>query len=632
MSLSDPLILLAILVLSLLILVGLLPFGLRWLAQRNRETRRRLAGETAALDRHLLNSAERLRPFGRMKAVHFQEQREAVRQHLLKAREERREIDGRLSRLRLVEFPATGWPGEFFLRQPAYYVLIPFEAWHLRQAGRLAARIRGSLEAAGTEQENLHQLPQALRQAAMDLQSQSLPKVAQALEVEKTAGLGRLDALYGRLQNLQQRTADLVGSLRTIPAAQDDQTDELALELESITNTTAQLEEEIAAVHNRRSSLDGQREQLRASYDSLLQSLPTDRPTVNLAPILEHIDVLFEEADEQRGRLAFDSYGAMLKLTGQFTDLGRRLFETGLDLEQLVKIRQVPQFSELVKPVLNQWPPLIQQAHQLLEPDNDNIDAGIHALSEMTGRIQVQAQKILTDYEKTINQIEAHADKAMDDLATSWDKLQTILPLTVPDPLAASYHALWPKREAARGVPALLETFVREAGHLSQEINATCANLLDHQRHMQETIGRLPAILAEAQELSQDWQCLQRLAEQLAALRASLENLAQTAFTTNTREAVNQRLTEFQEQADQLSRIQEELRFEAHEIERLDNMIRDHWQALQDNPADVSEAKYNRAVKMTDTQYDRALSAEQCKTARAALEKCLSYVEKLALN
>jgi hypothetical protein len=250
----------------------------------------------------------------------------------------------------------------------------------------------------------------------------------------------------------------------------------------------------------------------------------------------------------------------------------------------------------------------------------------------MAGRIQAQAQQILADHQQALGQIESRADQSLDSLAAAWGKVQAISPLAGPDPLAQSYHALWPKREAARGIPQLLENFIAEAGQLTRHIDATRANLQDHQRHMQETLGRLPTILADAQKTAEDWLCLQRLSEQLAARRVSLENIYQQTFTSNTIKEINNHTTEFQQEVDQLSRIQEELRFEAHEIGRLDNMIRDHWEAIQDNPAGLSEAKINRAVKMTDTQYERALSAERCQDTRAALEKCLSYVEKLALN
>lgn len=632
MSLSGPLILLAILVLSLLILVGLLPFGLRRLAHRNRAVRRQLAIETAALDHNLLDSAERLRPFHKMKAVHFQEQREAVRRPLLEAREERRGIDRRLARLRLVQPPAGGWPGEFFLRQPAHYVTIPLDSWHLWQAGRHAARIRTSLEAAAAEQETLHQLPQALRQAAADLRDQTLPTLVNALQTERVAGLGRLEPLEERLQQLQQKTTGLAANLRVSPAAQDDKADELALELEAITGTAAQLEEEIAALHQRRLALDSHRQQIRTNHNTFLQSLPPNHTPENLTPILQHIDALFQKADQQRGRQEFEKCEECLNAAGQFTELSWRLYQTGRELEQLVDVQQVSPLADQIRPVLNQWPPLIQQSHQLLQPNNDNVSAGTHALYELAGRIQTQAQHILAEHRQIIGQIEARADQALDTLAAAWDSLQAVLPLAQPDPLADKYHALWPKREAARGVPQLLEDFSTEAGQLTNQIDATRATLQDHQRQMQETLGRLPKILAEAQETAQDWLCLQRLAEQLAALRTSLENLYQTTFAANTREEVNKRISDFKLQTELVNQKWEELRFEAHEIGRLDGMIRDHWQAIQDNPAELSEAKINRAVKLTDSQYERALAAERCKDTRAALEKCLSYVEKLALN
>jgi DNA repair exonuclease SbcCD ATPase subunit len=238
----------------------------------------------------------------------------------------------------------------------------------------------------------------------------------------------------------------------------------------------------------------------------------------------------------------------------------------------------------------------------------------------------------LAEHQQILDKVEGLADQALDNLAAAWANLQAVLPLAQPDPLAASYHALWPKREAARGIPQLLEDFAVDAGQLTRQVNATLATLQDQLRYVQETLGRLPKVLAEAQQTAEDWRSLQNLAQQLAALRAALENLSQETFAVNTREDVNKRLTEFQQQAEQIARIQEELRFEAHEIGRLDKIIRDHWEAIQDNPMGLSEAKINRAVKMTDTQYERALSAERCQDTRAALEKCLSYVENLALN
>jgi hypothetical protein len=250
----------------------------------------------------------------------------------------------------------------------------------------------------------------------------------------------------------------------------------------------------------------------------------------------------------------------------------------------------------------------------------------------MAVRIQSQAQKVLDEHQQVMNQIESQADKALDELAAAWDKVQAITPLAGPDPLAQSYHALWPKRETARGVPQLLETFIAESGQLTRQIDGTRSNLQDHQRQMQEMLGRLPKILAEAQTTAEDWLSLQRLSEQLAAIRAALDERYQIAFTANTIESVNSHIAQFQSQVDQLFYIQEELRFEANEIERLDTMIRQHWEALQQNSEGISEAKYNRAVRMTDTQYENALSAERPKDTRAALEKCLSYVEKLALN
>lgn len=632
MSLSGPLILLAILVLSLLLLVGLLPFALRALANRNRETRRRLYGETAALDRSLLESAERLRPFRNMKALHFQQQRELVRDHLVEAREERKTIDSRLEHVRLPQPPVEGWPSEFFLRQPSHYINIPLDTWHLWQIGRLISTVKTSLDAAHNEQETLQDLPNALRQAAVDLREQSLPSLVRAIQIEKAAGLGLLDPLELRLQQQQKRTAALAGRLIAGTAVEDNQTDELAIELENITEITDKIEEELTSIHRRRIKIDENRRRILIGYENLRQTLPISRVPENLALVIEHIDNLIRDADQHRGRLEFDQCEHCLDAVQQFADLSQQLYQTGMTLERLAEIQSLSPLAEKITPILNQWPPLIQQTRELLHPPDEMTASGVKALLEMAGRIQVQAQKVLDDHQQAMNQLESQADKALDELAAAWDKVQAIMPLSGPDPLAQSYHALWPKREAARGVPQLLDTFVVEAGNLTRQIDATRANLQDHQRHMQETLGRIPKILADAQNTAEDWISLQRMSEQLAAIRAALEERYQITFTANTIESVNGHIAQFQGQVDQLFHVQEELRFEASEIERLDQMIRQHWDALQQNSEGISEAKYNRAVRMTDTQYENALSAERTKDTRAALEKCLSYVEKLALN
>jgi hypothetical protein len=612
--------------------VGGLPFALRALANRNRETRRRFYGETAALDRSLLDSAERLRPFRNMKALHFQQQRELVREHLVEAREERKTIDSRLERTRLSQPPAKGWPGEFFIRQPAHYVNIPLDTWHLWQAGRLISKIKTSLEAANKEQETLHDLPNALRQAAVDLREQSLPALVRAIQTEKAVGLGRLDPIELRLQQLQKRTAALAGRLIAGTAVEDNQTDELAVELESITEIAVKIEEELTTIHQRRIKIDEYRRRSLTNYETLRQALPISRVPENLASVIQHIDVLYKDADMHRSRLEFDQGERCLNAAQKFSELSQQLYATGQTLEQLADIQSISPLAEKIIPILNQWSPLIQQTRQLLQPPDEMTVSGVKASLEMAVRIQSQAQKVLDEHQQVMNQIESQADKALDELAAAWDKVQAITPLAGPDPLAQSYHALWPKREAARGVPQLMETFIAESGQLTRQIDGTRSNLQDHQRQMQEMLGRLPKILAEAQTTAEDWLSLQRLSEQLAAIRAALDERYQIAFTANTIESVNSHIAQFQSQVDQLFYIQEELRFEANEIERLDTMIRQHWEALQQNSEGISEAKYNRAVRMTDTQYENALSAERPKDTRAALEKCLSYVEKLALN
>jgi hypothetical protein len=175
-----------------------------------------------------------------------------------------------------------------------------------------------------------------------------------------------------------------------------------------------------------------------------------------------------------------------------------------------------------------------------------------------------------------------------------------------------------------------------EAGQLTRQVTATRATLQDRQREMSGMLARLPAILAQAQVAAEDWLCLQRLAEQVAARRVVLENLYHEAFTPanrgTTREEAERQIADFSRQSAELNKVYDELLYEAREIGRFDKIIRDHWQAIQDNPAGLDEAKVDRAVKMTDTQYERAMSAENCKDTRAALEKCLNYVEKLALN
>lgn len=632
MSLSGPVLLLAILVLSLLLLVGVMPFALRALANRNRETRRRLYGETAALDRSLLDSAERLRPFRNMKALHFQQQRELVRDHLVEAREVRKTIENRLIRVRLPQPTASGLPSEFFIRRPAHYVNIPLDTWHLWQVGRLISKVKTRLEAAHSEQEKLLDLPNALRQAAVDLREQSLPALVRAIQTEKAVGLGRLDPIELRLQQLQKRTAALAGRLIAGTAVEDRQTDDLAIELESITEVADKIEEELTTIHQRRIRIDEYRRRALTSYDTLRQTLPISRVPENLTPVIQHIDVLYKDADSHRGRLEFDQGERCLHAALQFAELSQQLYTTGQMLEKLTEIQTNSPLAEQITPILNQWPPLIQQTRELLQPPDEMTISGIKAVLEMAVRIESQAQKIWDDHQRAMNQIESQADKALDELAAAWEKVQAITPLAGPDPLAQSYHALWPKREAARGVPQLLETFVAEAGQLTRQIDAARSNLQDHQRQMQELLGRLPKILAEAQTTAEDWLSLQRLSEQLAAVRTALEERYQNTFTANTIESVNSNIAQFQSQVDQLFYIQEELRFEASEIERLDGMIRQHWEALQQNSEGISEAKYNRAVRMTDTQYENALSAERPKDTRAALEKCLSYVEQLALN
>lgn len=609
-----------------------MPFGLRWLSARNRETRRRLNRETADMDHTLLDAAQRLRPFHKMQAHHYQEQREAVRKPLLEAREERREIDRRLIRTRIVEPPKNRWPGQFFLRQPAHYITIPLNTWHLWQVGRSIKSIHTSLEEAAAQQQSLHQITQALEQAATTLHTQTLPALSQTLQSEKAAGLGRTDPYDEQLHHLRQRTANLTGSLRAGPAPEDRQTDKLALELEAITTAAAKLQDEVGTIRRRRVALDEQRRQALHNHNTLLQNLSPNRVPDNLAPIIDHIDTLLDQAITLRQQHEFDKGEACLALVAQFTELNWRLYETGKLLDHLTEIQQVSPLNDRIKATRNQWPSLVNQSHQLTQPNTDNVAAGIHACSETAVRIQKLAQQILAEHQQILNQVEGRANNALDTLAASWANLQAVLPLTQPDPLAESYHALWPKREAARGVPELLENFIVDSANLTRQINATLNTLQDQLRYVQETLGRLPKILAEAQQMTEEWRSLQKLAERLAALRANLENLSQETFAVNTREEVNNRLAAFHQQAEEVAQVQEELRFEAHEIGRLDKIIRDNWEAIQDNPMGLSEAKINRAVKMTDTQYERALSAERCQDARAALEKCLSYVENLALN
>jgi hypothetical protein len=352
--------------------------------------------------------------------------------------------------------------------------------------------------------------------------------------------------------------------------------------------------------------------------------------------LVQHIEKLLEEAEQQRGRQEFEAAGQILEVAQRFTDVSWGLHQTERELQRLVEIQPLSPLAAQIKGVLDQWPALVKQAHQLARPRTQNLAAALSAVAETAARIQGQSQRMVAEHQAAMDKVEGRADAALDQLAAAWEALQTVLPLAQPDPLADSYHALWPKREAAHGNPAALEAFILEAGQLTRHVTATRATLQDRQREMSGMLARLPAILAQAQVAAEDWLCLQRLAEQVAARRAVLENLYHEAFTPanrgTTREVAERQIADFSQQSAELNKVYDELLYEAREIGRFDKIIRDHWQAIQDNPAGLDDAKVDRAVKMTDTQYERAMSAENCKDTRAALEKCLNYVEKLALN
>jgi hypothetical protein len=612
---------LTVLVITLFFIVVLLlvlPEGLRLLAQRGAQQRRELEREAAGLGRELQEAANRLRPFRELTARVYQAHYGRAREELQQAVTSYQQALARLQALPRVSLPETGLAAPFFMRDVGLYSRAPRNwAWLKRSTAEMAAA-RTALAEAQKGIDELAQVPLTLRRQSHLLAAERLGRVQKDLEAEEAAGIAALADFAEQRRSLASEAEALQQLLQREPGAPLSQLNALALALEKVDEATATLEADVKEVQEARAALDRRRREVETARNRVQGAVDSDGPEA-ITGLIEEADNLLEEVDHLRPKRAFAGAETALGDALAYVQLANALHLAAAQVAALEAIADDVPDPEGALRLQGELDELLEAAEELTGAvEGERRPEAVARLRQQAERLQSTAGEVVARHRQLTAQLEGEADKAMAALATAWNRLQgTVAPLP-GEMLAQRYQALQRQRRAAAGRPVLLEPFVGDATALTAEMKELTDYLQKNLQWAAEVRVELDELLGEAQGIAGEWRSLQPYFKVMQEETAAIFQMNPAGHgLAGAEETFNEMQTRYDRARDNYDNLIAE-RQRLYKVEERIILAQD---TIQSRAAEMDETMLERAFELAQSYYAEARGAVTVDLAESSLQE-----------
>ncbi len=641
----------------LLLLLGLLPEGLRWLAQRNLQQRQQLVQAVRALEQELETLASQLDPFHSLQAPQYRRIDDQATQRLAEVQAGRQAL-ATADSLSFPRLMAVSWAVQHFISYPRDAVRI-WQTWgRLRQMQRLVALGQQTLAAAHAELGRLHQMPQQFRQeSAQGLQR--LEQIHGRLQQERSAGIEGLRQLWQRYGRLRQQAVQLDQQLNVSTTISLEEADQLGQALHGLAEELTKLEEETAVAQQARQALDEALTHSRQTQAQLTAQDPPAQPTA-LRLLLHLSHTLQEETAALRRQAQFAQASQLLTGCHALLPLAATLLSTRKQVHALLPLmpdsvdpgpiaalhQQLQHLEDELTDRLQQLARLPQtsatsanradlasgffaqqQARQPYTPLAPALTGWLDAMQARLAPLQGQAVALQQEEQETGQQLARELHQATQELQRAWQALQQLLPLAPASTLARNYAQLQVQRQAAQRKPRLLQQALIATRELAEDIQSSYEYLRLRFDSLNALVRSYPQFVSEVEATAGQWRCLQAQVMQVKQCAMRIQQAWQKVKKTGWLDETHRLLDEVKlanREAQQLSADVQA------QVDRLEGGVTQVERALgyleRAGMEMLESGRVARIEQMVQMLYDEARQAATCEQALTALQRAEALV------
>ncbi len=641
----------------LLLLLGLLPEGLRWLAQRNLQQRQQLVQAVRALEQELETLAHQLDPFHSLQAPQYRRIDDQATQLLAEVQAGRQA----LATAESLSFPrlmAVPWAVQHFISYPHDAVRIWQTWWRLRQMQQLVAAGRQTLAAAHAELGRLHQMPQQFRQeSAQSLQR--LQQIHDRLQQERSAGIEGLHNLWQVYGRLRQQATQLNQQLNASTNISLEEADQLGQALHGLAAELAQLEAEVAAAQQARQTLDQALNHSRQTQARLAAQDAPAQPSV-LRQLLHLSHTLQEETAVLRRQAQFAQATELLAGCQALLPLAATLLSTRQQVRALLPLmpdsvdpgpiaalhQQLQHLEDELAERLQQLarqpytsatsanrvdlassffaPQVARQPHTPLAPV---LTGWPEAMQARLAPLQAQAVALQQAEQEAAQQLARELQQATQELQRTWQALQQLLPLAPASTLARNYAQVQAQRQAAQGKPRLLQQALSATRELTGDVQSSYEYLRLRFDSLSALVQDYPQFVSQVEAIAGQWRCLHPQVMQVKQCAMRIQQAWQKVRKTGWLDETHKLLDEVKQANQEAQQLSDTLQTQAEKLAGGVAQVERALGYLERAGMEMLESgRVARLEQMVNMLYDEARQATTYEQALTALQRADSLV------
>lgn len=623
-------------VLFLLIVVGLLPELLRWLAGRNIQQRRQLVQAVRHLEQDLETLSDQLRPFHTLQAPQYRRIDEQVTQLLVQVHASRQAIAAPGTLL----FPhlKPDQPGvQHFASYPQDAGRIVY-TWHrLRSLQQLVAQGEAVLDEAYQELGRLHQMPQQFYTDSETI-LQQLQQVRDRLQQERSAGVTALETWEEAYGRLRQQAAQIKQQLQVADTISLEQADQLGQSLHTVETALADLDEGTQQLQQARLAFDEKYHEHSQTFADVEARVDPTRVPEGLRLLVGLIATMHEETAVLRRNAQFSDATILLANSNSLIALTADTLIADQRVQALLPIMADSLAAEAIATLHQQLQrgedELVDHLDQLTRQPNDPLPqsllTALHHWQSQMQHIQSQATTLHQTHQETAQQLARELNQTITELNRTWQALQRTLPLAAGDLLAKKYHGLLQQRQEANGKPRSLQKLNTAARELIVDIQISHAYLRERFDSLGVLVRDYPDFVSTVEQRAGNWRCLQAQVAQIKECAMSIQQVWQKVKRTGWLDETHELLDEVKQFNQQAQQSYAALEQQLQQFDSLVMHIERTIEYIQGVAGEMDNGRITRVLGMVDMQYEQAYQALTTAQAVAALQKAESFVDELA--
>lgn len=627
--------LLLLTLLFLLILVGLLPEALRWLARRNVAQRQQLIQTVRRLEQDLQTLAQQLDPFHSLQAPQYRRIDDEVTQVLAQVQAHREAMAAPGALL----FPDLGdgrWAVQHFASYPQDAGRILHTLRRLRELQRAAAEGEKMLDAAYQELGRLHEMPQQFRQ---DIQAilLTLQQVRDRLQQERGAGITAIQPWEETYSHVRRRAVQINQQLQASDAISLEQADQVGQALDEVEAALAQLNQETQQLQQARLACDEQFHRSSEAFATVEATVDLAHVPEGLRLLLGLIATLHEETTVLRRNAQFPQATALLTDSDTLVGVATAVIAAGQQVQALqprLADSLAPQaMAALYQQVQRSEDELADQLAQLSrEPMTPLPRPLLPRLHSWQTRMQ-QAQTEATAWEQAeqeaAQRLTRELNQATTELNRAWQSLSRLLPLAEGDTLAKKYHGLQRQRQEAANKPLPLQRLVTAVRELTTDIQTSRDYLQQRYDSLKGVARDYPHFVSRVEQEAAHWRCLQAQVAEIKECAMGMQQVWQKVGKTGWLDETHELLDEVKQLNQHAQGSYAALQQQVHQFEQIIAHIERTIDYVQQMAGEMDNGRIARVLGMIDLQYEEAYQAESYEQALAALRQAETFVNGL---